>query len=236
MERILGLLNRAKQGDKEARNTLVEENVGLVWSIVKRFTNRGYDPEDLFQIGVIGLIKAIDYFDMDYDVKFSTYAVPMIAGEIKRFFRDDGMIKVSRSIKDHGIQVRKAIEHLSDVLGREPTTEEIAKESNLSMEDVVIAIEAAAEVESLNKVLYQGESGQILLMDRIEDSVNMPEKVINQYFVRDMLSKLPEDEKKIILWRYYEQKTQSQIAKKLGISQVQVSRMEKRILESMRRC
>lgn len=236
MERILGLLNCAKQGDKEARNTLVEENVGLVWSIVKRFTNRGYDPEDLFQIGVIGLIKAIDYFDLSYDVKFSTYAVPMIAGEIKRFFRDDGMIKVSRSIKDHGALVRKAIEHLSDELGREPTTEEIAKACNLSMEDVVVAIEAAAEVESLNKVLYQGDGGQILLMDRIEDSVNVQEKIINQYFVRDMLSRLPEEEKQIIVWRYYEQKTQSQIAKKLGISQVQVSRMEKRILESMRRC
>ncbi len=236
MDRILDLLNRAKQGDKEARNTLVEENVGLVWSMVKRFTNRGYDPEDLFQIGVIGLIKAIDYFDMSFDVKFSTYAVPMIAGEIKRFFRDDGMIKVSRSIKDHGMQVRKSIEHLNDLLGREPTTEEIAADCNLLVEDVVIAIEAGAEVESLNKVLYQGDGSQILLMDRIEDSVNMHEKVINQYFVRDMLSKLPEDEKKIILWRYYEQKTQSQIAKKLGISQVQVSRMEKRILESMRRC
>lgn len=235
MERILGLLNCAKQGDKEARNTLVEENIGLVWSIVKRFSNRGYDPEDLFQIGVIGLIKAIDYFDLSYDVKFSTYAVPMIAGEIKRFFRDDGMIKVSRSIKDHGAQIRKSVEHLSDRLGREPTMEEIAKDCQLSMEDVAVAIEAAAEVESLNKVLYQGDGGQILLMDRIEDSVNVQEKIINQYFVRDMLSKLPEEEKQIIVWRYYEQKTQSQIAKKLGISQVQVSRMEKRILESMRR-
>lgn len=235
MERILYLLNQAKQGDKEARNTLVEENVGLVWSIVKRFTNRGYDPEDLFQIGTIGLMKAVDYFNTDFDVKFSTYAVPMITGEIKRFLRDDGMIKVSRSIKDNACHVRRSAEILADKLGREPTPSEIAADTGLSGEDVVAALEAGAEVESLHKVIYQGDGSSIELMDRIEDTKNENEHLINRFFIRDMLDKLSDDEKNIIVWRYFEQKTQSQIAKKLGISQVQVSRLEKRILETMRR-
>lgn len=235
MERILYLLNRAKQGDKEARNTLVEENVGLVWSIVKRFTNRGYDPEDLFQIGSIGLMKAVDYFNTDYDVKFSTYAVPMITGEIKRFLRDDGMIKVSRSIKDNACHVHKSAEKLAAKLGREPTPSEIAEDTGLAGEDVVAALEAGAEVESLHKVIYQGDGSSIELLDRIEDTKNENEHLINRFFIRDMLDKLSADEKNIIVWRYFEQKTQSQIAKKLGISQVQVSRLEKRILETMRR-
>lgn len=235
MERILYLLNRAKQGDKEARNTLVEENVGLVWSIVKRFTNRGYDPEDLFQIGSIGLMKAVDYFNTDYDVKFSTYAVPMITGEIKRFLRDDGMIKVSRSIKDNACHVHKSAEKLAAKLGREPTPSEIAEDTGLAGEDVVAALEAGAEVESLHKVIYQGDGSSIELLDRIEDTKNENEHLINRFFIRDMLDKLSADEKNIIIWRYFEQKTQSQIAKKLGISQVQVSRLEKRILETMRR-
>lgn len=235
MERILYLLNRAKQGDKEARNTLVEENVGLVWSIVKRFTNRGYDPEDLFQIGTIGLMKAVDYFNTDYDVKFSTYAVPMITGEIKRFLRDDGMIKVSRSIKDNACHVHKSAEKLAAKLGREPTPSEIAEDTGLAGEDVVAALEAGAEVESLHKVIYQGDGSSIELLDRIEDTKNENEHLINRFFIRDMLDKLSADEKNIIVWRYFEQKTQSQIAKKLGISQVQVSRLEKRILETMRR-
>lgn len=235
MERILYLLNRAKQGDKEARNTLVEENVGLVWSIVKRFTNRGYDPEDLFQIGSIGLMKAVDYFNTDYDVKFSTYAVPMITGEIKRFLRDDGMIKVSRSIKDNACHVHKSAEKLAAKLGREPTPSEIAEDTGLAGEDVVAALEAGAEVESLHKVIYQGDGSSIELLDRIEDTKNENEHLINRFFIKDMLDKLSADEKNIIVWRYFEQKTQSQIAKKLGISQVQVSRLEKRILETMRR-
>lgn len=234
MERIFQLLKQAQQGDKEARNTLVEENVGLVWSIVRRFTGRGHDPEDLFQIGTIGLLKAIDYFNADYDVKFSTYAVPMITGEIKRFLRDDGMIKVSRTIKDHGVCIKKYIQELSDRLGREPVPSEIARASGLSQEDVVTAMEALSQVESLHQVIYQGDGSSIELMDKLEDGKDENEQVINRFFVRDMLKDLSPQEQKIILWRYFDQETQSQIARKLGISQVQVSRMEKKILQGMR--
>lgn len=234
MERILDLLNRAKQGDKEARNTLVEENVGLVWSIVRRFGGRGYDPEDLFQIGAIGLMKAIDYFNTDYDVKFSTYAVPMITGEIKRFLRDDGMIKVSRSIKDNACHVHKAAAALSAQYGRDATIGEIAEETGLTREDVLTAMDAGAEVESLHKVIYQGDGNSILLMDKLEDNKDACEDIVNRFFIRHMLDSLGENEKKLIIWRYFQQKTQSQIARKLGVSQVQVSRMEKRILETMR--
>lgn len=234
MERIFQLLKRAQQGDKEARNTLVEENTGLVWSIVRRFSGRGHEPEDLFQIGTIGLLKAIDYFNVDYDVKFSTYAVPMITGEIKRFLRDDGMIKVSRTIKDHGMCIKKCTQELSDRLGREPTPSEIAGASGLSLEDVVTAMEALSQVESLHQVIYQGDGSSIELMDKLEDGKDENERVINRFFVRDMLKGLNEEEQKIIVWRYYDQETQSQIARKLGISQVQVSRMEKKILQGVR--
>ena len=166
MDRVIELLRRAQQGDKSARDALVEENVGLVWSIVRRFAGRGYEPEDLFQIGTIGLIKAIDYFKPEYDVKFSTYAVPMITGEIKRFLRDDGIIKVSRTIKDHGVLVKKCIQTMTKSMGREPTPAQIAEETGLSIEDVVAAVEAGAQVESLHKVIYQGDGSSIELMDQ----------------------------------------------------------------------
>ncbi len=234
MERVIELLKRAQQGDKEARNTLVEENVGLVWSIVRRFTGRGYEPEDLFQIGTIGLMKAVDYFNIEYDVRFSTYAVPMITGEIKRFLRDDGMIKVSRTIKDNACHIRKCAQDLTERLGREPTPAELSVETGLPSEDVVVALSAVAEVESLHKVIYQGDGSSIELMDKLEDTRDENEAIINRFFIKDMLSGLNENEKNIIIWRYYEQKTQSQIARKLGISQVQVSRMEKKILQGMR--
>ena len=234
MERVLELLKRAQQGDKEARNTLVEENVGLVWSIVRRFTGRGYEPEDLFQIGTIGLMKAVDYFNAEYEVRFSTYAVPMITGEIKRFLRDDGMLKVSRTIKDNAYHISKCSEALTKRLGREPTPTELSKETGLTIEEVVSAFSAVAEVESLHKVIYQGDGTSIELMDKLEDTRDENEAVINRFFVKDMLSGLNENEKNIIIWRYYDQQTQSQIARKLGISQVQVSRLEKKILQGMR--
>ena len=234
MDRVLELLKRAQKGDKEARNTLIEENVGLVWSIVRRFSGRGYEPEDLFQVGTIGLMKAVDYFDDAYDVRFSTYAVPMITGEIRRFLRDDGMIKVSRTIKDHAGLVRKCCVKLAERLGREPTPAELAKETGLSAEDVVAAMMSGAQVESLHKVVYQGDGSSIELMDRLEDTRDENEAVLNRFLVRDMLSGLNDEEKKIIIWRYFEQKTQSQIARKLGISQVQVSRLEKKILRGIR--
>lgn len=234
MERVIELLQKAKQGDKASRDILIEENIGLVWSIVRRFGQRGYDYDDLFQIGVIGLIKAVDYFNIDYDVKFSTYAVPMITGEIRRFLRDDGMVKVSRSIKDHAGKIHQAREKIFTEKGREATAEELATETGLSLEDVVMAMDAGAEVDSLQKVIYQGDNNDICLMDKLEDPVNQGEQVLNKMLIEHLLDQLKPNERDIIILRYYCNQTQSQIAKRLGISQVQVSRIEKKILASMR--
>lgn len=234
MEEILELLKQAKQGDKTARDCLVDKNTGLVWSIVKRFGSRGYEYEELFQIGIIGLLKAIDYFDMSFHVRFSTYAVPMITGEIRRFLRDDGMVKVSRQIKDNACKIHHVREKFFEREGREATTEELSRETGLKLEDVVLALETGAEVESLNKVIYQGENNDICLMDRLEAPEDEGERLLNKLFVRKLLEDLKPDERDIIILRYYCNQTQAQIAARLGISQVQVSRIEKRILNAMR--
>lgn len=231
----IALIRNAHNGDKAAREQLVMDNVGLIWSIVKRFMNRGYESEDLFQIGCIGLMKAIDKFDDSFDVKFSTYAVPMIMGEIKRFLRDDGLIKISRIIKENQAKVLKSAEKLRQKYGREATVNEIAKEANIEVSDVITAMEAANEVESLHKVIYQGENNEISLMDKIEDEKKENDKIINQIFVSQLLGKLEDEERKIIIMRYYDNLTQLEIAKKMGISQVQVSRMEKKILNRLRK-
>lgn len=228
------MIERAHQGDKDAREQLVLENMGLIWSIVRRFLGRGYEAEDLFQIGSIGLIKAIDKFDLNYDVKFSTYAVPMITGEIRRFLRDDGMIKVSRSLKELGLKVRLTREALGFSLGREPTVEEIAEELGVTREEVTVSMDAAAQVESLYQSINSGEDQSLLLMDRIEDKREDEENLLNRMVLGDLLGELSELERKIILCRYFEDQTQTQVAKALGISQVQVSRLEKRILLGMR--
>ena len=227
-------IKRAHQGDKEARDLLVIENMGLIWSIVRRFSNRGYDPEDLFQIGSIGLIKAIDKFDLEMDVKFSTYAVPMIMGEIRRFLRDDGMIKVSRPLKELAIKAGRAREHLEYVLGREPTIEEIAKEVGVSREEVAASFEAGAEVESIYRPFnYEDESGGYLL-DKIVGEHSENEKLLNRMVLEEVLKGLKPQEQQIIFARYFENKTQTMIANRLGISQVQVSRLEKKILSELR--
>ena len=166
MDDVTVLIAQSQAGNKEAREVLVEKNLGLVHHIVKRFIGRGYDADDLFQIGSIGLIKAIDKFDLSYEVKFSTYAVPMIAGEIKRFLRDDGMIKMSRSIKENAWKIKAATERLTNENGRDPTLEEIAEATNLLVEDIVISLEANVEVESIYKTVYQGEGNQIFLLDK----------------------------------------------------------------------
>lgn len=234
MEHVIELLQKAKQGDKAARDMLVEENIGLVWSIVKRFGSRGYEYDDLFQIGVIGLMKAIDYFNMEFDVKFSTYAVPMITGEIRRFLRDDGMVKVSRSIKDNAYKINQAREEIFRKDGKEATAEALSEATGIAIEDVIIAMDANTEVDSLQKVIYQGDSNDICLMDKIEDPKDEGEKVLNKLLVEKLLKQLKPNERDIIILRYYCNQTQSQIAKRLGISQVQVSRIEKRILNSLR--
>ncbi len=228
------LIEMAHEGDKAARDQLVTDNFGLVWSIVRRFTGRGYEPEDLFQIGSIGLMKAIDKFDLSYEVKFSTYAVPMITGEIKRFLRDDGMIKVSRSIKEMGLKVKNVREQLVYRLGREPTLEEIAGEIGASKEEVAASIEAGAEVESLYRSVNKNDENSILLIDKIEEESSAQEELLNRMVLRELLTALSDKDREIIIRRYYYNETQSQIAAKLGISQVQVSRLEKKILKQMR--
>lgn len=235
MDETIRLIERAHQGDKTARDKLVTDNMGLVWSIVRRFGGRGYEMEDLFQIGSIGLMKAIDKFETAFDVKFSTYAVPMITGEIKRFLRDDGMIKVSRSIKEMAGKVRSAREEMSASLGREPTIEEIAGKLGASREEVAASLEAGAEVESLYRPVGGNEDSGICLMDRLEEDRDDHEVLINRIVLRELMEGLDKEQREIILRRYFYNQTQTKIAADLGISQVQVSRMEKRILKEMRR-
>lgn len=234
VDETMTLIDRAHKGDKGARDQLVLENMGLIWSIVRRFQGRGHEMEDLFQIGSIGLMKAIDKFDLSYDVRFSTYAVPMIMGEIKRFLRDDGMIKVSRSLKEMGMKARTVSEALTYTLGREPTVEEIAREMGASKEEVAASMEAGAEVESLYKTVQKQDESGLCLMDRIEDENQDQEKLLNHMVLEELIQQLGEKEQEIILRRYYDNQTQTEIAKALNISQVQVSRLEKKILKQMR--
>ena len=230
------LIKKAQDGDKEAREQLINDNVGLVWSIVRRYMGRGQEAEDLFQIGVIGLMKAVDKFDLSYEVMFSTYAVPMISGEIKRYLRDNNsLIKMSRSIKENGWKIKQAKERLSYELGRDATMEELAAATELSMEDVVTALEANSEIESIYKTVYQGDGNEIFLVDRIREEKNETEGLINRMTVEKLLDSLEESERILIVSRYFEDKTQTETAKILGISQVQVSRLEKKILLKMRK-
>ena len=235
MEETAVLLRQAQAGDKEAREVLVEKNLGLVHHIVKRFLGRGYDAEDLFQIGSIGLMKAIDKFDLSYEVKFSTYAVPLITGEIKRFIRDDGMVKVSRTLKENGMRVKYARERLGGKLNREPTLAEVATEAALTVEEVVLAMEANVHVESIYKSVYQNDGNEIFMVDQLADErQNEQESVLNHMMVDQLIGELPQKEQKLIRLRYYQEKTQTEVARVLGISQVQVSRLEKKILLDMR--
>ncbi len=230
------LIRKAQNGDKAAREQVINENVGLVWSIVRRFLGRGQEAEDLFQIGVIGLMKAVDKFDLTYEVMFSTYAVPMISGEIKRYLRDNNsLIKMSRSIKENGWRIKAASERLAYELGRDATLEELAAATELSMEDVVTALEAGSEIESIYKTVYQGDGNEIYLVDRISEEKNEAESLIDKMTVEQLLKSLTEEERLLITSRYFEDKTQVETAKLLGISQVQVSRLEKKILLKMRK-
>ena len=235
MDHTIALIKKSHDGDKAAREQLVEENVGLVWCVVKRFYGRGTEAEDLFQIGSIGLLKAIDKFDLSYDVKFSTYAVPMISGEIKRFLRDDGMIKVSRSLKELAYKSVQAREKLTDRLGREPTLEELAKETGAEKEEIVQAMEAGGEVESLYRPIHQKEGSEIRLLDRIEERDRREEKILDTMVLKQLLETLDAQERQLIYLRYFADRTQADVGKIMGISQVQVSRMEKRIIEELRR-
>lgn len=230
----VALIERAHQGDKEARNMIFEENTGLIYSVAKRFLGRGVEMEDLFQIGSIGLLKAVDKFDLSYDVRFSTYAVPMIAGEIKRFLRDDGMLKVSRSIKENQYRIFKVREKLEKKLGREPEIAEMSRELGISPEEIAMAMDAAAEVESIYRSVYQGEGKELQLLDKIPEKENKQEKLLDKIFLEELLNTLNAEERKLICMRYFCDMTQTDVAGRLGVSQVQVSRMEKKILNRLK--
>lgn len=234
MEHTCELIRQAKEGNMEARSRLVEENVGLIWSVVRRFQGRGYDSEDLFQIGSIGLLKCIDHFDLSREVKFSTYAVPLIMGEIKRFLRDDGMVKVSRSLKEINYKVKKETEIYQKEHHREPTLQEISVTLQIDESDILMAMESGQEISSLHQVIYQSDGDEIHLEDKIEQQNDEIEEAVNRMYISQLLNHLEEKEKTLIELRYFENKTQSVVAEILGISQVQVSRLEKKILEKLR--
>ena len=224
-------------GSKAAKEKIVSDNTGLVWSIARRFVKRGYDLEELYQIGCIGLLKACDRFESRYGVQFSTYAVPLIAGEIKRFLRDNGAIKVSRILKQNGYQISKAKEALMHKYGREATLDELADYTGLCVEDIVMATEANREVESIQQTICGKDGTQVSLVERLVDEAQSEvaaENIMNRILVGQAMVKLGEMEQELIRLRFFEDRTQTEVAKVLGISQVQVSRLEKKILIQMR--
>lgn len=223
------LIKRSQSGEQEARDTIVQKNMRLVWSVVQRFMNRGYEPDDLFQIGCIGLLKSVDKFDLSYDVKFSTYAVPMIIGEIQRFIRDDGSVKVSRSLKEVANKIRKAKDELSKRYGRVPTINEIAEFLEITAEEVVLAQEAARAPSSIHETVYENDGDPITLLDQIAD--HSEHRWFDKIALKEAIEELDEREKLIVYLRYYKDQTQTEVAQRLGISQVQVSRLEKKILQ-----
>lgn len=236
MDHTLWLIEQAHQGDKKARETAIRENMGLVMHVVKRYEGRGTEKEDLIQIGCIGLLKAVDYFDLSLDVKFSTYAVPMIIGEIRRYLRDDGIMKVSRSLKNTAYQTSKVREMLTNRYGREPTLDEISAEAGIAREEIIMAMEASADMESLQKSVYQSDSSEIYLEDKVEDKKDSVNELVNHILLESMMKQLEAEEKQLIQMRYYDEMTQTQVAKKLNKTQVQISRLEKKILKKMRLC
>ena len=230
MEEASVLITRAQKRDKDARDYLIQSNLGLIHHIIKRFQGRGAEMEDLFQIGSIGLMKAIDKFDLSFDVKFSTYAVPMIQGEIKRFLRDDGMLKISRNIKENSWKIRRAKEQLFQKLGREATMLELEKETGFDEEEILLAMDAVSEVESIYKSVMQTDGSELYLVDRIPSKLDEGEELIDRLLLEELMKQLTPIERELISLRYFEDKTQMEVAGRLGISQVQVSRLEKKIL------
>ena len=231
-EQTYELLQQAKQGDDLAKEKLITINTPLIKSIVKRYLNKGVEYEDLFQLGALGFVKAITNYDASYNVKFTTYAVPMIAGEIKRFMRDDGSIKVSRSIKQIAVQIKNYVLEYSAKHNMSPTVEQIAKEFNLENIDVVFALDANTSPMSLNEQIGEGDDSGTML-DKISDDFSV-ENYINKLAIREQIAKLNAKEKQIIIMRYYRDRTQSEIASSLGVSQVQVSRLENKIIDKIR--
>lgn len=231
-EKMRNLIKQSQEGDKEARRMMVEGNTRLVWSIVQRFASRGADLEDLFQIGCIGLMKSIDKFDLSYEVKFSTYAVPMIVGEIQRFLRDDGMVKVSRSIRELSFKIRHATDDYIKNHGKSPSVSEVAEALEVTVDEIILASDALRDPASLHEQLYESEGDSLTLMDQLKD--DRSERFFDHIPLRDVVSKLNKRDQTIIYMRYYLDYTQSDIAERIGISQVQVSRLEKKILAQLK--
>ena len=227
------LLEMAAGGDAEAQKRLVEENMGLVWSVVKRFSGRGYELEDLAQVGAIGLIKAVRHFDTQYNVRFSTYAVPMIIGEIKRFLRDDGPIKVSRTLKEAASKGRRAEEQLRRELGREPTIGEISQRCGIEADMLSEAFDASASPESIYDTVYDDGGKTLTVLDKLSTG-SQEETIINRVMVETILRSLKPRERQVLVMRYFQGKTQSEIARLIGVSQVQVSRIEKNTIQRIR--
>ena len=228
-------LLKAQNNDNESMTNVIETNSGLLWSIVKRFLGRGYEAEELYQIACIGFIKAIKRFDVKYDVKLSTYAVPYILGEIKRFIRDDGPVKVSRSLKELCVKIKEIQREYLVKKGEEISISEIAKNLKISKEEVAMALESEGPIESIDKEAYEDDSNGKSRISKIDNGKDETGDLINKLCLNNLIENLEEREKKIILLRYYKEKTQSEVAKILGITQVQVSRLEKKILLNMRR-
>lgn len=229
-------IQKAQNGDKTERDALVVANVGLIYMVLKRFPARGYEQEDLFQIGVIGLLKAIDKFDLGRELSFSTYAVPMIIGEIRRFLRDDGMLHVSRQIKDNARKIAAVKEELKKINNCDPSIEQLVHITGLSVDEILMAIEATTEVESIYQPIgTSGDENQMILMDQLEDTKKNENELINRITVVQMLQSLEERDRRLIELRYMEGKTQNESARILGMNQVAVSRLEKRILLSLRK-
>ena len=231
---ILNLIKLAQNGDEKAIEIIIETNSGLIWSVVKRFLNRGYEADDLFQIGSIGLLKCIKKFDINYEVKFSTYAVPMIMGEIKRFLRDDGLIKVSRPLKEIATKAKYMRDVLTKKNNEEPTINELAIAIDVSIEDLVLALDADREVESLYSTVYQNDGKSVYLIDKLELKNDNQDNIVDNIVLKDIIDNLEPREKQIITLRYFEDKTQSLVAKLIWVSQVQVSRLEKKLLTKIR--
>lgn len=236
-ENSISSIKRAQDGDKFEMERLIRENNGLIWSIVKRFMNRGYEVDDLYQIGCIGFIKSIKRFDTNFDVKLSTYSVPYILGEIKRFIRDDGPIKVSRSIKELNTKINELKKYYLIKYGREITIEEIKKELKVTKEDILIAIDSVNNVESIeNAATSENKDGKKLsIMEKISTGKNEEEIITNKLVIRELIEDLKDRDRQIILLRFFKEKTQTEVANMLGISQVQVSRIEKKVLSNMRK-
>lgn len=225
---------KAQNGDQQVMEKLIQENKGLVWSIVKRFTDRGYEIEDLCQIGMMGFIKSIKKFDTSFEVKLSTYAVPYILGEIKRYLRDDGPVKVSRGIKELAVKIKELQREEMRKSGRELKLEEIAKKLKVSKEEVAAAISSSLPVESIDESAY-GEEGKISKIEQITNEVDEATCVVDKLLLKQLIEGLQERERQIIVLRYFRGKTQQQVAKIIGVTQVQVSRIEKKILQEMKR-